>query len=201
MRPHSKLPSSRAETGFAELAEILRASEEELDQFANFIAERMAECFERGGKVIACGCGGSAATAQHFAAELLGRLSAEHERAPLAAIALSDLTVVSAIGNDFGFEEVFARQVRALGSEGDVFVALTTSGRSRAVLEAVEAARSRGCVVVALTGAKGLACDLHTLPTLRVRSESAARVQEIHLACLHEAVAHLEHRMGRGSRR
>jgi D-sedoheptulose 7-phosphate isomerase len=151
------------------------------------IAAAAAACvraLSSGGKILACGNGGSAADAAHFVAELIGRM--RFDRAPLPALSLGvDPSVVTCIANDFGYEELFARQVRGLGGPNDVLVALSTSGRSANVLRALEAARALGMGTVALTGAGGDArladCDV----TIRVPSGDTARIQEIHTAALH----------------
>jgi D-sedoheptulose 7-phosphate isomerase len=137
-----------------------------------------------GGKVLVFGNGGSAADAQHVAAELVGRL--ERDRAAIAAIALStDTSILTAVANDYGFERVFARQIEALGRRGDVAVAISTSGASKNVLAGVAAARAAGLVVVALTGGGGgplgLAADIH----VKVPETDTARVQEVHRTLLH----------------
>jgi len=138
-------------------------------------------------KLMACGNGGSAADAQHLAAELVGRF--ERERPELAAIALTtDSSILTAVANDYRFDEVFARQVRALGQAGDVLVAISTSGNSANVLAAVQAARERGIRVIALTGCGGgrIAAllgeqDVH----LCVPHERTMRIQEVHLLIVH----------------
>jgi len=138
-------------------------------------------------KLLICGNGGSAADSQHMAAELVGRF--ERERPELAAIALStDTSALTALANDYGFEQVFARQVRALGREGDALVAISTSGNSANVLAAVRAAHERDLAVVALTGRGGgrigaalRAGDIH----LCVPHDRTARIQEVHLLIIH----------------
>ncbi len=137
-----------------------------------------------GRKILLCGNGGSAADAQHIAAELVGRYV--RERAPLPAIALTvDTSILTAIGNDYGFEHVFSRQVTALGAPGDLLVAISTSGKSPNVLAAARAARERGLVVVGMTGHDGGAlaalCDV----CLRVPSRTTARIQECHITIGH----------------
>ncbi len=140
-----------------------------------------------GGKVLACGNGGSAADAQHFAAEFVGRF--ERERPELGAVALTtDSSILTAVANDYGYEQVFARQVRALGLAGDVLLAISTSGNSASVLAAVEAAHAREMTVVALTGRGGgkmagalRETDVH----ICVPHERTARIQEVHLLTLH----------------
>ena len=140
-----------------------------------------------GGKVLACGNGGSAADAQHFAAEFVGRY--ERERPELAALALTtDSSILTAIANDYDYKVVFAKQVRALGGPGDVLLALSTSGNSANVLAAIEAAHEREMIVVALTGRGGgkigqalRETDVH----ICVPHERTARIQEVHLLALH----------------
>jgi D-sedoheptulose 7-phosphate isomerase len=144
-------------------------------------------CITAGGKVLACGNGGSASDAQHFAAEFVGRF--ERERPGLAAISLTtDTSILTAVGNDYDFGQVFAKQVQALGSPGDVLLALSTSGNSANVLAAVDAARARDMTVIALTGRGGgklrdkLAdTDVH----ICVPHERTARIQEVHILAIH----------------
>jgi D-sedoheptulose 7-phosphate isomerase len=148
---------------------------------------RMVASLKAGGKVMACGNGGSAADSQHFAAELLNRF--EKERPPLAAIALTtDTSTLTSIANDYRYEDVFAKQVQALGRTGDVLLAISTSGNSPNVIEAIHAAHARGVAVVALTGKQGgkIAAllgpdDIH----LCVPAERTARIQEVHLLAIH----------------
>lgn len=147
-------------------------------------AVAIREAFAAGGKLLIFGNGGSAADAQHMAAELMGRF--ERERAALAAVALTtDTSILSAIGNDYGFDGVFARQVEGLGRPGDVALGISTSGGSANVVAALDAARSRGLKTIALTGrdggAVGRAADIH----VNVPDESTARVQEVHTTLIH----------------
>ena len=140
-----------------------------------------------GGKVLACGNGGSASDAQHFAAEFIGRF--ERERPGLAAIALTtDSSILTAVGNDYSFDAIFSKQVQALGSPGDVLLAISTSGNSANVLAAVEAAHAKEMTVIALTGRGGgkmgeqlTETDVH----ICVPHERTARIQEVHLLVLH----------------
>lgn len=149
--------------------------------------ELMVRCLGSGGKILSCGNGGSAADAQHFSSELLGRF--EKERAGLPAVALTtDSSTTTAIGNDYGYERVFARQVAALGRAGDVLLAITTSGNSPNVLEATKTAHSNGMSVVALTGRDGGAIVALLEPgdvELRVPSDRTIRIQETHLLIVH----------------
>ena len=148
------------------------------------IAERIAASLRAGGKLLLAGNGGSAADAQHIAAEFLSRF--KFDRTPLPAIALTtDTSVLTAVGNDYGFEQVFERQVRGLGRPGDVFIAISTSGRSPNVLLALKAAREMGVVTVGFTGAAGGAmralCDL----VLAAPSEETALIQQVHITAAH----------------
>ena len=172
---------------FEDSAELKRDAAAILAEPIALAVERMTAALASDRKILACGNGGSAADSQHLAAELVGRY--ERERPELAAIALTtDTSILTAVANDYAFEQVFARQVRALGREGDVLVAISTSGNSPNVVAAVEVARERDLVVVALTGRDGGRIgtmlgddDVH----LCVPHERTARVQEVHLLILH----------------
>jgi D-sedoheptulose 7-phosphate isomerase len=148
-------------------------------------AARIIErCLRAGGKVMFCGNGGSAADAQHLAAELMGRFLAD--RAPMASVALTvDSSALTAIGNDYGFEAVFARQVRGLGRPGDVLVGISTSGNSANVVAAFEAAREIGIDTIALTGGGGGKMALVATHLINVPSLSTPRIQEMHIAVGH----------------
>lgn len=147
------------------------------------VAEAMIASLRQGGSVLVFGNGGSAADAQHFAAEMLGRY--EKERRPWPAIALtSDTSALTAIGNDYGFDRIFARQIEALGRRGDVAIGISTSGNSANVLRALEAARNRALVTVALTGRGGKAGSIAT-HHIAVQEARTARVQEVHATVLH----------------
>lgn len=146
-------------------------------------AQVMIEALQAGHKILICGNGGSAAEAQHFSGELTGRYKAE--RQPLPAIALStDPSVVTCIGNDYGYEQVFARQVVAHGQPGDVLIGLTTSGKSANVLRAFEAAATRGVITIALAGEVGL-IGVSADYVVAIPAKATARVQEEHLAIIH----------------
>jgi phosphoheptose isomerase len=143
-------------------------------------ARLVADALLAGGQVLLCGNGGSAGDAQHLAAELVGRY--ERERPPYRAVALTtDTSVLTAVGNDYGFEEVFARQVHALARPGDVLVAISTSGRSENVLRAAAAARGRGCAVVAFLGPDRGALDELADVALHVGGDGAGLVQQGHI--------------------
>jgi D-sedoheptulose 7-phosphate isomerase len=146
-------------------------------------ADAITAALKQGGSVLVFGNGGSAADAQHFAAELVGRY--EQERKAWPAIALTtDTSALTAIGNDYGFDRVFARQIEALGKPGDVAIGITTSGNSPNVLRGLEMANDRGLTTVALTGRGGEAGRLARVH-VRVDEERTARVQEVHITLLH----------------
>ncbi len=156
-------------------------------------------CWSGGGRLLAAGNGGSAAEAQHLTAELVGRY--RDERIPLSAIALcAESAAVTAIGNDYGAEEMFARQVRAHGRPGDVLIALSTSGRSPNVLAAADAAAATGMVTWALTGAPGNPLALRADDCLAVDSPHTATVQEIHLIAIHLLCAAVDESLAAGAR-
>ena len=147
-------------------------------------AETIRAAFGAGGKLLIFGNGGSAADSQHMAAELVGRFA--RERAAMPAVALStDTSILTSVGNDYGYERVFVRQIEALGRSGDVAMGISTSGRSANVLRAFEAARGRGLRTIALTGRDGgllgAAADIH----INVPEASTARVQEVHMTLIH----------------
>jgi phosphoheptose isomerase len=158
-------------------------------------ASAIASSVRDGGKVLVFGNGGSAADAQHVAAELVGRL--ERERDAIAAVALTtDTSVLTAVANDYSFERVFVRQIEALGRAGDVALAISTSGNSRNVVAAAEAARRSGLIVVALTGSDGgglgRAADVH----VNVPETDTARAQEVHRTLLHVLCELVEDEIG-----
>ncbi len=150
-------------------------------------ARAMVGCLKKGGKILSCGNGGSAGDAQHFAAELVGRF--ERERAELAAIALTtDSSILTAVANDYSFEEIFSKQVRALGKSGDILFAISTSGNSKNVVAAIEAAHLKGLHIIGMTGRNGgkIASLMKAGDVLlNVDAQVTARVQEVHLLMLH----------------
>jgi D-sedoheptulose 7-phosphate isomerase len=198
MRSESKIPAvaqpeknaalaSRVAAHFAESAKLKLDAAQSLNAPITRAGLLMAQVLREGGKVLACGNGGSAADAQHFAAELVNRF--EMERPPLAGIALTtDTSGITSIANDYAWLEVFSKQVRAIGRRGDLLLAISTSGNSGNVLEAVKAAHELGLRVVALTGNGGGkmtpllgADDVHVC----VPHKTTARIQEVHLLALH----------------
>ncbi len=154
----------------------------EIDQAVNAIVR----CFENGGKLLLCGNGGSAADAQHIAAEFIIRLSHDIVRPGLPAIALTtDTSILTAGGNDIGFENVFNRQVEALGKKGDIFLGISTSGNSKNILLAVETAKKAGMKTIALLGGSGgKAAALFDI-SIRIPSENTQHIQEGHITVGH----------------
>ncbi|MBI5469673.1 MAG: D-sedoheptulose 7-phosphate isomerase [Deltaproteobacteria bacterium] len=156
-------------------------------------AEAIVEAFKAGGKLLVAGNGGSAADAQHLAAEFVNRF--EIERPPLPALALTtDSSNITSIGNDYSFDQIFSKQVRALGRENDVFLAISTSGNSPNITKAVEVARSMGIKVIALTGKGGGELAKKADILLNVDAKVTARIQEVHITVCHilcELVDHM----------
>jgi D-sedoheptulose 7-phosphate isomerase len=178
---------SRIAAHFAESAQLKLAAAEAMVAPIARASELFVETLRGGGKILSCGNGGSAADAQHFAAELLNRF--EVERAPLAAVALAmDSSTMTSIANDYAYQQVFSKPLRALGRRGDALFAISTSGNSGNVIEAIQVAHELGIRVVALTGNGGgkiagllRAQDVH----LCVPHKRTIRIQEVHLLCLH----------------
>src|SRR5690606_374604 len=180
-------PASRIDAHFAESLDAKAAARAVLVEPTERAARLLDTCLAGGGKILVCGNGGSAADSQHLAAELVGRF--EREREPLAAIALTtDTSILTAVANDYAYDEVFARQVGGLGREGDVLVAISTSGNSPSILRAVEAAHRRGMRVLAFTGRDGGRVGAALAPDdieLRVPPDRTRRNQEVHLLLIH----------------
>ncbi|MDB5760366.1 MAG: phosphoheptose isomerase [Burkholderia sp.] len=179
--------NQRIRQHFQESAQLkLQAAEELAEPIAQAI-EIMFTALSNGNKILACGNGGSAADCQHFAAELVGRF--ERERLPLPALALTtDTSILTAVGNDYGFRDVYAKQVQAFGQSGDVLLALSTSGNSANVVAAIEAAVERDMRIIALTGKGGgvmgelmSEADVH----ICVPHDRTARIQEVHALTIH----------------
>jgi D-sedoheptulose 7-phosphate isomerase len=177
----------RIQQHFIDSADLKYQSAQSLSKPIAAAVQAILACVTSGGKVLACGNGGSAADAQHFAAEFVGRF--ERERPELGAIALTtDSSILTAVANDYGYTVVFSRQVRALGLPGDVLLAISTSGNAPSVLAAIEAAHEREMTVVALTG-KGGGKMAHALRETDVHicvpHDRTARIQEVHILALH----------------
>lgn len=177
----------RIHRNFQESVLVKQQAVDELAPAIATAAERLSQSLLAEHKILSCGNGGSAADAQHFSSELLNRF--ERERPGLPAIALTtDASTITSIANDYHFDEVFAKQVRALGQTDDILLAITTSGHSSNVIRAIEAAHDRGMTVIALTGRDG--GEVANLMQgndveLRVPASSTARIQEVHLLIIH----------------
>lgn len=178
---------SRVEELFQASIETKQASLNEVKAAVLAAAEKMLQAFSQQGKVLSCGNGGSAADSQHLSSELLNRF--EREREGLAAIALTtDSSTITSIANDYDYENIFSRQVLALGNTNDVLVAITTSGNSANIIAAIKAAHQKNMAVVALSGNGGGKLTSVLKDTdieIRVPSNSTARIQEVHLLVLH----------------
>jgi len=187
MRPADAKLLGRVAAHFAESANLKLKAAETLGEPVARGGALLAESLKSGGKALACGNGGSAADAQHFAAELVNRFEAE--RPPLAGIALTtDSSTLTSIANDYAYQQVFSKQVRAIGRRGDVLLAISTSGNSANVIEALHVAHELGVRVIGLTGNGGgkmapllTAHDVH----ICVPHKNTARIQEVHLLVLH----------------
>jgi D-sedoheptulose 7-phosphate isomerase len=179
------------EAVFAEHAAVAARAAQQLPAVLARSSALLFECLRREGRILACGNGGSAAQAQHLAAELVGRF--QGERRALPGISLTaDTATLTSLANDYGYEYVFARQVEALARSGDALVAISTSGNSANVVRAAAAARRRGCSVIALTGERGGQLAEHADVLLAAPSVSVARIQEVHALCIHALVESLE---------
>ncbi|MEI6183017.1 MAG: phosphoheptose isomerase [Polynucleobacter sp.] len=185
----------RASQHFLDSISVKQEAEKVLPEHVARGVLTMVDCLKSGGKVMACGNGGSAADAQHFAAELIGRF--EREREELAAIALTtDTSILTAVGNDYSYDDIFSKQVRGLGKKGDILLGISTSGNSKNVVKAIEAAKKMGIKIIAFTGNGGgkIATlldkdDIH----LCVPSTRTARIQETHLVLLHGLCDGVDH--------
>lgn len=188
--------NQRISAHFEEAAAVLerfRAEQRNMEAVQH-AGDMMVAALKTGGKLISCGNGGSMCDAMHFAEELTGKF--RNDRAPIAAMSISDSSHLTCVGNDHGFEQVFARFVQAHGKPGDVLLAISTSGNSPNVLRAAEAARAAGMKVVALTGKDGgklaASCDVE----VRVAHQGYAdRIQEVHIKVIHALIDHIEQAM------
>ncbi|SMO59389.1 phosphoheptose isomerase [Saccharicrinis carchari] len=151
----------------------------------------MVDCLKNGGKIISCGNGGSMSDAMHFAEELSGRF--RDDRKGLAAIAISDPTHITCVGNDYGFDYIFSRYVQAVGKPGDVLLAISTSGNSANVLKAAQEAQGNGIKVIALTGKSGGKLKDHCDVEIRIpHYEYSDRIQELHIQIIHSLIQYIE---------
>lgn len=180
-------PEERIETLFRDSIETKQAAMSVIPSSIANAGEMIVQCLLSGGKVLSCGNGGSAGDAQHFSSEMLNRF--EQERPSLPAIALTtDTSTLTSISNDYSYSEIFSKQIRALGHDTDILLAISTSGNSANVVQAIQAAHDRGMKIIALTGKDG--GDMARLLSpedveIRVPSTSTARIQEVHLLVIH----------------
>jgi D-sedoheptulose 7-phosphate isomerase len=181
---------------FAEAQEVLsqfisdESNLKKVDDAANIIAEAL----KAGNKVISCGNGGSMCDAMHFAEELSGRF--RNDRPAMAAVSISDPSHISCVGNDYGYEFIFSRYVEGLGQAGDVLLGISTSGTSKNVIKAIEAAKKKGMKVIGLTGKDGgLMADLCDIEIRAPHSEYADRAQEIHIKVIHSLIHAVEQKV------
>lgn len=177
---------------FFEAAEILQKfNNPENFKKLELAGSLMVKSLKNGGKIISCGNGGSMCDAMHFAEELTGRY--RNNRAALPAISISDASHISCVSNDYGYDFVFSRYLEALGNKGDVLLAISTSGNSKNVLNAIQVAKEKGMKVIGLTGKDGgqmmLSCDVEIRAPY---SEYADRAQEIHIKCIHSLIDYIE---------
>lgn len=178
---------------FTEAQEILNQFLQNENNFVSLekAGAMMVNAIQNGGKILSCGNGGSLCDAMHFAEELTGRY--RENRPAIPAIAIADSSHIACVGNDYGYDFVFSRYIEALGNKGDVLLAISTSGNSRNVIKAIEAARTKGMLVVGLTGKSGGA--MASLCDVEIRaphSEYADRAQEIHIKCIHSLIDYIE---------
>ncbi len=187
------MSSDRIKNHFAQAAEVLSAflaDDRNMEQIAK-AGEAMVQSLKNGGKIMSCGNGGSHCDAMHFAEELSGRY--RENRKALAAMAISDPSHMSCVGNDFGYDFIFSRFVEGLGKRGDVLLAISTSGNSRNVIEAILKAKSMGMTAVALTGKDG--GEIGRICDIEIRAphtEFADRAQEIHIKVIHSLIDYIE---------
>jgi D-sedoheptulose 7-phosphate isomerase len=177
-----RMANKNMEKNSEELREVLNNLQEFHDQVES-VTKILRDVFADGRKVLVAGNGGSAAEAQHLSDYMVGRYKTDRAAYPVIALT-ADSAVLTCIGNDYGYEYVFSRQVEALGQEGDVFIGLSTSGTSKNILMAANKARERGMTVIAMTGLKGELKDMADVAIV-VPSRTGARIQELHLHAIH----------------
>jgi D-sedoheptulose 7-phosphate isomerase len=180
---------------FIEALEVLQKfNNDENFKLIEKAANTMVSSIQQGGKIISCGNGGSMCDAMHFAEELTGRY--RNDRKAIPAISISDPSHMSCVGNDYGYEFIFSRYLEALGNEGDVLLAISTSGNSKNILRAIEMAKAKGVLVVGLTGKDGgKMADLCDVEIRAPHSEYADRAQEIHIKVIHSLIDAIERKL------
>lgn len=165
-----------------ELREVL-GNAEEFHKQVEVVAQQLKEAFEKNKKVLIAGNGGSAAEAQHFSDEMVGRYKKDRIAYPVIALT-ADCAVLTCIGNDYGYDQVFSRQVFALGAAGDIFIGLSTSGNSKNIIAAAEQARKQGMTIITMTGPNGALKDMADYAIV-APTDTPARMQEMHLHAIH----------------
>lgn len=188
---------NRIESHFQEALKVLAAFAADKEQMENIqrAAHAMIESLQNGGKILSCGNGGSHCDAMHFAEELTGRY--RNHRPGIAAIAISDVSHISCVGNDYGFSQIFSRYIEALGNKGDVLLGISSSGNSENVINAMIEAKNKGMIVIGLTGKDG--GKMSSLCDIEIRaphSEFADRAQEIHIKIIHALIDSIEVGLG-----
>jgi D-sedoheptulose 7-phosphate isomerase len=189
--------NSRILSHFQEALQTLQQFMDDAEQMNNIdrAAQAMLHAIKDDGKILSCGNGGSHCDAMHFAEELTGRY--RNHRPGIAAIAISDVSHISCVGNDYGYDQVFSRFVEAVGKKGDVLLAISSSGNSANVIKAIEAAKEKGMIVVGLTGKDG--GKMAALVDIEIRaphSSYADRAQEIHIKVIHSLIDSIEVGLG-----
>jgi D-sedoheptulose 7-phosphate isomerase len=191
---------NRIESHFDEALQTLKTFAADKEQMQNIqkAADAMIAQLQSGGKILSCGNGGSHCDAMHFAEELTGRY--RNNRPGIAAIAISDVSHISCVGNDYGYDQIFSRYVEAVGTKGDVLLGISSSGNSANVIKAIEAAKAKGMIVVGLTGKDG--GKMGPLCDIEIRaphSQFADRAQEIHIKVIHALIDSIEVGLGYSS--
>ena len=184
MKPTDVAGASAVESILRESSDVHAAAVATLAEPVAAVAAAVSQALRGGGRVLLCGNGGSAADAQHIAAELAGRLRREREALPALALTVN-ASVITAVANDYGYEHVFSRQVEAVGRRGDVLIGISTSGSSPNVVRALEVGRSRDLVTVCLVGESGGDAEHHCDHVIRAPSKDTQRIQEIHILVGH----------------
>jgi len=180
---------------FDEHSNVLKETLISINEYIEEAADLIAKSIASGGTIFWCGNGGSAADSQHIAAEFVGRF--KKDRKPLRSIALTtDSSILTCVANDYSFEEIFSRQINALGRSGDVLVAITTSGKSENIKQALVQARTMGIKTIGLLGKNGGECKNYADVSMIVPSDTTARIQEMHILIEHLLCEIVEHKLG-----
>jgi D-sedoheptulose 7-phosphate isomerase len=180
---------------FSEHSDVIKKTHEQISKNIEISADMIANSLKSSGTIFWCGNGGSAADSQHIAAEFVGRF--KKDRRPLRSISLTtDTSVLTCVANDYSYEEIFSRQLNALGRDGDVLVAITTSGQSENIKQALIQARNMGIKTIGLLGKNGGKCKDYSDISLIVPSDTTARIQEVHILIEHLLCELVEQKLG-----